>query len=678
MFRQRVPTDLIGVAPGTPLVVTFKAQRGDPDVIVRATVGRTHVEFSLRTRDASVAKTRQGVVLGYLGEVWEALRGKVAPDTLTTMQAAAIGGEVYRALVRKHLEEPRTPDEWAAFKGLNRVAREGRKLPAKGSDDGTAPTITPLDLDTPWRDRRALTDALGLPIDAADHELTAAINALPVGSREAASEARYGRVVDDVLAAHGLVHGVDYESREKVLWATHEAATAAAWRLKKAAGLDFSPDPAGEARWPSVEVLARRTACSEEYEGETTSPRTASHSTQPCALTGHQDGSGAAREARPATGAAPHRAKKAANKGRGAASAAGVTWEAVYDAWAQAHRLRDGAETTRKDFGTIWGKFAKFTRVASPELVTEDHVRAWRDKRLEDGISQRTVYGADLGALGTIFRHAIRERVLPVGTVDPTTNVKPQRGATKGRRMSGYTDAEVATLLALAWAETAVTKAGALRYPARRWVPWLCALTGSRVSTMVNLRACDVKEVDGVWCIEVTSEAGPVKTDDTERVVPLHPAILEQRFVEWARGQAAVAGAKSDSPPNAAPLFYGAARRTSRGRRKGAGSRADYNPGKGAVNSLRRWITEAAQGAGIVVGTSKGRQPLHAFRHWIKTALRETGAQDSVIDAIVGHAPATVGGRYGRVTVKTMAAAMGKLAAPALPAVHSGAIELQA
>lgn len=594
-------------------MLTFPATtKGDPEVTVRATVGTTHVAFSLRTYCPSAERVRQALATAYVETVWARLRETPTnkPDTLTTRQAAALGGVVYRALVARYLEEPRTQDEWAAFKGLGRVAKEGRKLPTE---------VAPVDVDNPWRDRRTLTGALRLPYDAADHELTAAIDALPVGyQREATLEARYGRVVDDVLAAHGMVHGVDYESRDKVLRATHEAATAAAWRLKRAAGFDFTPDPAGEARWPSVDVLE---------------------------------------------------AKKRKPGSEGSAPLPLVSWQAVFEAWSEAHALRGGAETTRRDWATTWRKFAAFTGVSSPLLVGGQHVRDWRDMRLKGGAAARTVYDADLTAIRGIFSYAIRERLLGAAWgANPAADVRAPKGAMRGRRrMGGYGDTEVATLLRLAAAETATTKAGALRYPARRWVPWLCALTGSRVSTMLSLRACDVKGVDGVWCIEVTSEAGPVKTDDAERVVPLHPAIVEQGFVEWVRS---VASATRSRP--AGPLFY-----TAEGRRKGAGSRAEYNPAKGAGNSLRKWVLKAAKGAGIEAGMAKGRQPLHAFRHWIKTALREVEVQDSVIDAIVGHAPATVGGRYGRVTVKTMAAALGKLtvdvgAAAPLGEAHGG------
>lgn len=58
--------------------------------------------------------------------------------------------------------------------------------------------------------------------------------------------------------------------------------------------------------------------------------------------------------------------------------------------------------------------------------------------------------------------------------------------------------------------------------------------------------------------------------------------------------------------------------------------------------------------------------PNHGWRHWIKTTATDVGIADRVIDAIVGHAPATVGSRYGGVSVRAMADAVACLPVPRL------------
>jgi hypothetical protein len=51
-------------------------------------------------------------------------------------------------------------------------------------------------------------------------------------------------------------------------------------------------------------------------------------------------------------------------------------------------------------------------------------------------------------------------------------------------------------------------------------------------------------------------------------------------------------------------------------------------------------------------------QPNHGWRHRFITVAREVGIEDAVIYAITGHAPPSVGGAYGNVTIRTQANAM--------------------
>jgi hypothetical protein len=75
----------------------------------------------------------------------------------------------------------------------------------------------------------------------------------------------------------------------------------------------------------------------------------------------------------------------------------------------------------------------------------------------------------------------------------------------------------------------------------RRWVPWLCAYSGARLSEVCQLRAEDVVQVDGVWCLKLDPEAGSLKTRSSERAIPLHRAVIDSGFlgfvqsVGWAR-----------------------------------------------------------------------------------------------------------------------------------------------
>jgi integrase len=78
---------------------------------------------------------------------------------------------------------------------------------------------------------------------------------------------------------------------------------------------------------------------------------------------------------------------------------------------------------------------------------------------------------------------------------------------------------------------------------ARRWIPWLSAYTGARVNELSQLRGQDVRQIEGIWAIRITPEAGTQKVQEA-RIVPLHRHIIEQSFL------AAIA------PSGDGPIFY--------------------------------------------------------------------------------------------------------------------------
>jgi len=70
----------------------------------------------------------------------------------------------------------------------------------------------------------------------------------------------------------------------------------------------------------------------------------------------------------------------------------------------------------------------------------------------------------------------------------------------------------------------------------RRWVPWLGAYSGARVSELCQLRAGDVVELEGIWCMKFDPEAGPLKNSSSERTIPLHPALIDVGFLKFVAG----------------------------------------------------------------------------------------------------------------------------------------------
>src|SRR5258705_9315046 len=89
----------------------------------------------------------------------------------------------------------------------------------------------------------------------------------------------------------------------------------------------------------------------------------------------------------------------------------------------------------------------------------------------------------------------------------------------------GFTDDEAKVILRAALEATD---------PVRRWVPWIGAYTGARISEICQLRAEDVVKVDDIWCMKFDPEAGSLKTSGSERIIPVHPALIENGFLKFA------------------------------------------------------------------------------------------------------------------------------------------------
>lgn len=149
-----------------------------------------------------------------------------------------------------------------------------------------------------------------------------------------------------------------------------------------------------------------------------------------------------------------------------------------------------------------------------------------------------------------------------------------------------------------------------------------------------QLRGTDVALVDGIWTVNITPEAGTVKSQEARRV-PLHPHLVEQGFP-------AVAQEAGD-----APLFYDPAAT----RKPGAANRHVKKVGE----RLAAWVRDEA---GV---SDPNVQPNHGWRHMFKTRAEDAGIPEKVADAIQGHAPASVGRKYGQVSLTSMNAAVNKL-----------------
>lgn len=268
------------------------------------------------------------------------------------------------------------------------------------------------------------------------------------------------------------------------------------------------------------------------------------------------------------------------------------------------------------------------TRVSTLDVLAWKDALLARKTRSGTTLSAKTVGETYIAAARTVFGYGLDQRLV---AENPVTGVRV-RGPKKTRlRDPGLTDGEAKTILEATL--KLPTGLSPERARALRWVPWLCAYSGARVNEMTQLRREDVTEVDGVWVVHITPEAGSTK-DSLDRMVPIHSHLIEQGFLEVV--QAAKPG----------PLFYDPKRH--RGGSEG-------NPqSKKVGEALARWVREV----GV---TDPNVQPNHGWRHRLKTVARVAGIDAETRDAIQGHSARTEGEKYGVVPVSVRAAAIEKL-----------------
>ena len=246
--------------------------------------------------------------------------------------------------------------------------------------------------------------------------------------------------------------------------------------------------------------------------------------------------------------------------------------------------------------------------------IERQHVLGLRDTLLGQGLSPKTV-GKILALLSTVFQTAHDGGRLPS---NPATRIKipSSKGAPKSRLPFAHEELEkiVASL--------------PTDDPPLFWMTLLAMTTGARLAELAQLRTEDVREQGDVRFLEITHEAGQLKTSGSARLVPLHVQLVARGFLTFVgdrikQGEVRLfPGLKSD------PF----------GKRWG------------------RWLRK--------IGITDSRKVFHSFRHTFKTACREAGVLEEIHDALTGHSGGGVGRTYGDVPLKTLAEAIAKLKFP--------------
>ena len=157
--------------------------------------------------------------------------------------------------------------------------------------------------------------------------------------------------------------------------------------------------------------------------------------------------------------------------------------------------------------------------------------------------------------------------------------------------------------------------------PEEYWLPLMGYYTGMRVEELCQLRTKDIGLLNDVHCLFVSPEAGPLKTINAERVVPIHSELIRLGLIKY-RDTVGTSEETERLWQNLMPNKYGKfssayTKRFGRFKRK--------------------------------VGVVDSQLTFHSLRHTFVNELKQQGESEFVIAQLIGHSNSSITmGRYGK------------------------------
>lgn len=285
-----------------------------------------------------------------------------------------------------------------------------------------------------------------------------------------------------------------------------------------------------------------------------------------------------------------------------------LTFEVALQRWV---RLRRPAQKSQLDAAARLQELAQHTGHNLLEHLTPAEVSGWRDALLEGGTAStarrklamvRAVLGAASGD-GVPLQGGVLERLAGRGLRDAT-------GTRRERRP--FTEAEAGMLW---W----VSRQQGCGRPLDRWAFPLGLALGARLEELAGLRKEDVQQVEGLWVVAIQPTADRrLKNDSSARVLPLPEALVAEGFADWVLQQGP--GLLFPEPPPPAT-----------------------DPRLSHYASVRLGKLLRAQ-----AGIADRAAVFHSSRHFTAQQLVDAGAEQRVIEQVLGHSSRSMTARYSR------------------------------
>ena len=272
--------------------------------------------------------------------------------------------------------------------------------------------------------------------------------------------------------------------------------------------------------------------------------------------------------------------------------------------------LRSPASKTITDTERRLAEFEAFIGTGDLARISPQQVVEWRSHLLGSG---RSVASAKkhLALVRAVLAAAAADGMpvpLPVLAQLEGKNIRAGTGTALKRRP--FTLEEAALLVRVSRRQTG--------RPLDRWGLPLGLALGARIEELAGIRRQDVQWVGGLPVVAIhPSEERRLKTDSSARLIPVPQHLVAEGFVEWAQQQPEGLLFPEPPPPDADPRLS---------------HYATIRLGK----IIRR--------AGITDPTAT----LHSARHFTAQQLVDAGAEQRIVEQIMGHGSRSMTARYSR------------------------------
>ncbi len=189
---------------------------------------------------------------------------------------------------------------------------------------------------------------------------------------------------------------------------------------------------------------------------------------------------------------------------------------------------------------------------------------------------------------------------------------------------------------------------------ARFWIPLIALFSGMRLNEICQLDVADIQTLDGIICFHVRPDhiatgTKRLKTKSSERIVPVHPSLLDIGFEDYVVSRSANDGAKlfPELRPSATGYYS---------------------------DSFSKWFRRFL----VAAKAEAPRTCFHSFRHCFRDALRHGKVDQEVGLALGGWSSGSgtsVSGAYGEGTpIRFLSEGMAKVSYAGLDLSHIKAL----